>query len=79
MIVQLQADRLLKPCIEETPNFSTNDKSNLPDELIDQKRAEEALKMGLKIKGNGFNVFASGDSWSDIKIELFLNINCSNE
>ena len=37
MVVQLQADRLLKPCIEEIPNFSTYDKSNLPDELIDQK------------------------------------------
>lgn len=61
MIVQLQSDMLLKPCTVEIPNFSINDKSNLPDELIDQKRAEEALKMGLKIKGNGFNVFASGD------------------
>lgn len=50
MIVQLQADRLLKPCIEEIPNFSTYDKSNLPDE-----------------------------SWSEIKIELFLNINRINE
>ena len=26
---------------------------NLPDELIDQQRAEEALKMGLKIKSDG--------------------------
>lgn len=35
--------------------------------------------MGIKIKGNDFNVFASGESWSEIKIELFLNINRTNE
>ena len=32
MIVQLQADRLLKPCTEEIPNLSTNNTSNLPDD-----------------------------------------------
>ena len=81
MIVQLQADRLLKPCTEEIPNLSTNDTSNLPDELIDQKRAEEALKMGLKIKGNGFNVFASGDEGTGklTAVKMFLHKLVVNE
>ena len=81
MIVQLQSDRLLKPCTEGIPNFSINDKSNLPDELIDQKRAEEALKMGLKIKGNGFNVFASGDEGTGklTAVKMFLEKIVTNE
>ena len=81
MIVQLQSDRLLKPCTEEIPDFSVNGKSNLPDELIDQKRAEEALKMGLKIKGNGFNVFASGDDGTGKlrAVKMFLEKLVANE
>lgn len=60
MINILLPEYLRKSCLNEIAltNFSI---SSLPNELIDQQRAEEALKMGLKIKSDGFNVFASGD------------------
>lgn len=60
MIAELHPTLLRKPCVSDLqiPDHISN---ILPDELIDQQRAEEALKMGLKIKSDGFNVFASGD------------------
>jgi len=60
MINILLPDYLRKSCLNEIALTNINI-SSLPNELIDQQRAEEALKMGLKIKSEGFNVFASGD------------------
>jgi lon-related putative ATP-dependent protease len=79
MILQLQPEALRKPCMDEMLNYSNS--TSLPDELIDQQRAEEALKMGLKIKADGFNVFAAGDEGTGklTAVKMFLEKLVTNE
>ena len=60
MIQQLQEHQLKIHCPATINSTSLNPEKKM-DELLDQKRAEEALSLGLKIKSDGFNVFASGD------------------
>ncbi|MFM1794993.1 MAG: hypothetical protein RL642_1378 [Bacteroidota bacterium] len=60
MIHELAYTSLRKSCIAESLITITDYKVDL-DEFIDQQRAEEALRMGLKIKSEGFNVFVSGE------------------
>ena len=60
-MIQLLLDHQLKIlCPTTADSFSVISDKKM-DELLDQKRAEEALALGLKIKSDGFNVFASGD------------------
>jgi lon-related putative ATP-dependent protease len=61
MIQILRPEFLRKSCIDEISTIVKAKNIELPDELIDQQRAQDALKMGLKIKAEGFNVFASGE------------------
>lgn len=60
MIVELRPSALKISCATDL-QVRNDINPNIPDELIDQQRAEEALKMGLKIRADGFNVFACGD------------------
>jgi hypothetical protein len=60
MINILSPNNLRKSCLQDI-ELSNSNILSLPNELIDQQRAEEALALGLKIKSDGFNVFASGD------------------
>ena len=61
MIQILKPEFLRKSCKDEISTIAQGKDIELPDELIDQKRAQDALKMGLKIKADGFNIFASGE------------------
>ena len=80
MIVELHPTSLRKPCVTDL-QIPDHINSNLPDELIDQQRAEEALKMGLKIKSDGFNVFASGEEGTGkmTAVKMFLEKWVANE
>lgn len=60
-MIQLLLDHQLKILCPTTEDSSSLISDKKMDELLDQKRAEEALALGLKIKSDGFNVFASGD------------------
>lgn len=60
MIHELSFSALRTACIAESQINTTKYNAEL-DEFIDQQRAEEALRMGLKIKSEGFNVFVSGE------------------
>jgi predicted ATP-dependent protease len=60
-MIQLLLDHQLKILCPTTADSSSLISDKKMDELLDQKRAEEALALGLKIKSDGFNVFASGD------------------
>ncbi len=73
MIQLLDVTQLKKECDFNPDHMHANDLT-LPDELIDQKRAEEALQLGLKIKADGFNVFASGDEGTGkmTAVKMFL-------
>jgi predicted ATP-dependent protease len=80
MIVELHPTSLRKSCVTDL-QIPDHINSDLPDELIDQQRAEEALKMGLKIKSDGFNVFASGDEGTGkmTAVKTYLEKWVSNE
>lgn len=80
MIVELHPSSLRKSCVTDL-QIPDHINSDLPDELIDQQRAEEALKMGLKIKSDGFNVFASGDEGTGkmTAVKTYLEKWVSNE
>lgn len=73
MIVELHPSALKISCATDL-QVRNDINPNIPDELIDQQRAEEALKMGLKIKADGFNVFASGDEGTGkmTAVKMFL-------
>ena len=60
MIQLLTPELLRKSCVIEIATTVQPEDIELPDELIDQQRAQDALKMGLKIKADGFNIFAAG-------------------
>jgi predicted ATP-dependent protease len=60
-MIQLLLDHHLKILCPSSVDNATSIANIKMDELLDQKRAEEALALGLKIKSDGFNVFASGD------------------
>jgi lon-related putative ATP-dependent protease len=61
MIQSLTPDLLYRSCPDDIFTSSPSTTSLLPHELIDQQRAQEALKMGLTIQSDGFNVFVSGE------------------
>jgi len=73
MIQLLNSTQLRKACVYQ-PDLANLKNLSLPDELIDQQRAEEALQLGLKIKSDGFNVFASGDEGTGkmTAVKMFL-------
>ena len=61
MIQSLTPDLLYRPCPDDVFTSFPTEQPALPMELIDQQRAQEALKMGLTIRSDGFNVFVSGE------------------
>lgn len=73
MIQLLKPAQLRKACNFQ-PELVNHTALSVPDELIDQQRAEEALQLGLKIKSEGFNVFASGDEGTGkmTAVKMFL-------
>ena len=79
MIIELHPSALKISC--STDLQVRNDiNANIPDELIDQQRAEQALKMGLNIKADGFNIFASGEEGTGkmTAVKMFLE-KCVNK
>lgn len=81
MIQSLKAELLRKTCREDISLIKQSARYELPDELIDQQRAKEALKLGLKIKADGFNVFACGEEGTGklTAAKLFLEKLVKNE
>ena len=81
MIQLLKPELLRKSCTEEISRIKESKNYELPDELIDQQRAQEALKLGLKIKADGFNVFACGEEGTGklTAAKLFLEKMVQNE
>ena len=67
MIKILGAEALRNACNDDLLVLQKTAETTNDQELIGQKRAEEALKLGLGIKADGFNVFVlvprSGASW----------------
>ncbi len=81
MIQALKPELLRKTCTDEISTLEQVRNFELPDELIDQYRAQEALKLGLKIKADGFNVFACGEEGTGklTAAKLFLEKLVKNE
>ncbi|MFN5422637.1 MAG: Lon protease family protein [bacterium] len=81
MIQLLKSEFLRKVCTEDITTIKQSTNYELPDELIDQQRAQEALKLGLKIKADGFNVFACGEEGTGklSAAKLFLEKLVKNE
>lgn len=81
MIQSLKPERIRKSCTEEIATIKQTKNYELPEELIDQHRAQEALKLGLTIKSDGFNVFACGEEGTGklTAAKLFLEKLVQNE
>ena len=74
MIKILGADALRNACNDDLLELQKIAEASNDQALIGQKRAEEALKLGLGIKADGFNVFVSGDDGTGklTAVKLFL-------
>lgn len=80
MIVELHPSALKISCATDL-QVRNDINANIPDELIDQQRAEQALKMGLNIKADGFNIFASGEEGTGkmTAVKMFLEKGVNKE
>lgn len=74
MLNPLSTDLLRNVCTDEMLRSLPDSKDNRIEELIDQHRAEEALKLGLGIKASGFNIYVSGEEGTGklTAVQLFL-------
>jgi Cdc6-like AAA superfamily ATPase len=74
MIKILGAEALRNACNDDLLALQKTADASTEQALIGQKRAEEALKLGLGIKADGFNVFVSGDDGTGklTAVKLFL-------
>lgn len=57
-IKPLAPAQLYKPCNLELLNFTSTEELDDADTLLGQNRAVEAIKFGIRIKKNGYNIFA---------------------
>jgi len=62
MISELSPDKLKFNLDEKKLKCKTTEKLTPLKEIIGQDRAVKALKFGLNIEDNGFNIFVSGYS-----------------
>jgi len=62
--LELDPGALFKPCSPESLGFDTT--AELPDldDVIGQSRALEAIRFGMGIRANGFNLYALGPGGS---------------
>lgn len=59
--IELLAEKLYKTCDESQFNFTTTaELENIEYEIIGQRRASDAMKFGLSVKMDGYNVFMAG-------------------
>lgn len=74
MIKILGAETLRNTCSDDLLELQKMAEASNEQALIGQKRAEEALKLGLGIHADGFNVFVSGDDGTGklTAVKLFL-------
>jgi lon-related putative ATP-dependent protease len=74
MLNPLSADLLRNVCTDELLLSLPDRKDKGDEKLIDQHRAEEALKLGLGIKASGFNIFVAGEEGTGklTVVKLFL-------
>ena len=59
---ELDADALFHRCDPETFSFRTTDELAVLDDVVGQQRAIEAIRFGIGIEREGFNLFAIGPS-----------------
>ena len=57
---ELTPDQLRLKCDPATLGFTTTEELCESREIIGQKRAQESLEFGLRIRSFGYNVFALG-------------------
>lgn len=57
---ELSCVELRKICDPKSIKIKTAAEGKLPERIIDQERAARAIDFGLKVKGKGYNIFASG-------------------
>jgi lon-related putative ATP-dependent protease len=58
--LRVAADKLCWSCSIEHIEFNTTDDIVTSGEIVGQRRAVDALKMGLEIESAGYNIFVSG-------------------
>lgn len=61
----LGSDALYRTCSREALAFGTTDELPDLDEVVGQDRAMEALRLGMSVRQDGFNVFALGGDGAD--------------
>lgn len=81
MIIELTPEQLNRPFSPSIPAQDLHQQETWPNELIDQKRAEQALKLGLGIRAEGFNVFVSGEEGTGklTAVNMFLEKKAAKE
>ncbi|MFM2233413.1 MAG: hypothetical protein RJB31_2114 [Bacteroidota bacterium] len=74
MIKILDAEAMRNACNDDLQELQKIAEASNDQALIGQERAEEALKLGLGIKADGFNIFVSGDDGTGklTAVKLFL-------
>ena len=62
-IHRVPISKLRSECNPQQFHFeTTNDLEQLPNEMIGQQRAEQAMKFGLSVEQSGYNLFVVGPS-----------------
>ncbi len=59
-VKELRANQLYTECKLKGLRFKTTDGLKPLDDIIGQPRALEAIQLGIEIRGEGYNIFASG-------------------
>ncbi|MEO0078288.1 MAG: ATP-binding protein [candidate division WOR-3 bacterium] len=57
---RVPADKLCWSCSLEHLDFKTTDDLELSGEIVGQRRAVEALRLGLEVASSGYNIFVTG-------------------
>ena len=55
---RLDSSQLYKPCNVEQLKFASTEELDDIDITVGQERAVDAIKFGIRIQKNGFNIFA---------------------
>ena len=59
---RLEPDALRRRCLAKTFDFETTaDLAGNPMQVIGQERAQEALRLGLNMRAEGYNIFVTGE------------------
>lgn len=61
----LESDRLYRRCDPDSFDFETTDELDDPREIVGQTRASSAVRFGIGVGSDGFNIFALGPEEAD--------------